>query len=111
MSSDAALIPCEISRGAFSAERIIQISRGSEEEPHMGACSFRYCFTAKGERLKGDQPPHGEKIKGMVAARRIRDLEDGTVLVSIPDGAVLIVDAEQIKEAPKEPSLNVPIES
>jgi hypothetical protein len=99
---------CEISRGAFSAERIFRIKLPNQEE-YVGAASLDYCYTDKGRPLESDQPPPGKTIKGKIEARFIQEKEGGTMLVAVPDGAVLTVGADQKTEFPKQVSPNVPV--
>jgi hypothetical protein len=107
-NSQSIALLCTISRGGFTDERVfrIQVADGST---YVGACARQYCFTRGRVPLKREQPERGKTIDGLVFATRVREEQDGVALVSVPDGAVLPVKVDQIKELPKEFSPDVPV--
>jgi hypothetical protein len=107
---DKVQVDCSIGRSAFSDERIFRIplSVGKEHTEHIGAASRQYFFNRKGESIDADQPVHGKMIAGRVAARYIQ-AEQGGILVSLPDGEVIVVGKDQVK-LPREVSPDVSVQ-
>lgn len=99
-----------MSRTGFAHERVFRVPTHAEGE-YAGAANAEYCFTKDGKVLKEDQPERGHRLDGLVAARRIRDEEGGGVLVSVPDGGVLVVDHKIIVPHPSGAKPNVPVQS
>lgn len=110
MNSEQIAILCQLSRGAFTDERIFRIKL-AEEGTYTGACPRQYCYTREGKLLKTEQPEKGKQVSGLILARRVADPGEGSVLVSVPDGEVLAVMAEEIRPAPKEVSPDVSLQS
>jgi hypothetical protein len=102
-------LSCKISRGGFTDERVFRVGM-ADGETYIGACSRRYCYTKDKHIIKDEQPKRGETIDGLVLARHIRD-EEGNLLVSVPDGAVLLVSESRVTEAPKDVSPDVLVQS
>jgi hypothetical protein len=100
---------CTISRGGFTDEQVFRVET-AEGDTYVGACSRRYCYTKDKRILKDEQPKRGESIEGLVLARLIREAEEG-MLVTVPDGAVLLVTEDRISEVPKDVSPDVPVQS
>jgi hypothetical protein len=101
---------CTISRGGFTDERIFRVKL-ADDGTHVGACPRQYCYKRSGRLLKEDEPSErGKTIEGLVLARYVREAKEGVALVSVPDGAVVSVRPEQIREAPKEFSPDVPVQ-
>ncbi len=92
-------LKCQINAGGFSGERIAVVNLSDGNEQRVLA-PRHYCWTAEGSPLAPDQPPLGNSIVGLVAARRIQDLPDGNVFVSTPDGAVFAVKPKTIDQRP-----------
>jgi hypothetical protein len=103
-------LSCTISRGGFTDERVFRVEMANGET-YIGACSRRYCYAKDKRIIKEEQPKRGETIDGLVMARHIRDEEEGALLVSVPDGAVLLVSEDRVREAPKDVSPDVPVQS
>ena len=64
-----------------------------------------------GELLPDDRPPRGKREKGLISARSLQEEGAGKVLVSVPDGAVLVVKNEEVQAHPREISPNVSLQS
>src|SRR5438067_1833642 len=90
-------LPCEISRGGFSDERIFKVRILKGE--YTGVASRRYCWDQNDEPLEEDEPSTGETIQGKVAAR-VLEVTSAAVLVSVPDGEVVTVNRSQLLERP-----------
>ena len=84
---------CQISRSAFSDERVFRITLDGSE--HVGAASANYCRKNDGSPLAGDEPPANRRIKGKVAARVVSSSGD-ILCVSLPDGEVVNVNSNQL---------------
>jgi hypothetical protein len=111
MSHDREIaLPCQIYAGGFSGERIARIvlADGSTQEV---LAPRHYCWNKAGEPLVLEEPRLGESLEGMVAARRIQTLPNGSVIVTTPDGEVFAVSAQIVRPRPRksEISSNVPV--
>ena len=100
-------IACTISRGGFSDERVFSIDIG--EIKYSGVASRRHMWTAEGKPLEEGEPPLGKNLSGLVAARVIQVETDGRVLVSIPDGEVITMPADQLVDRPAGVGEHVPV--
>jgi hypothetical protein len=92
-------VHCHLSRGGFSSERVIRIST-ADGKTFVGVAPPEYCYTPQGVRIGPDRPGAGEHLPGLVAARRLDTEGNGTVLVSVPDGNVLVVNPELVTRRP-----------
>src|SRR5205823_4090688 len=101
-------LSCELTRGAFSDERVFKLKHTRGE--YQGIASRRYCWGEDNRLLAEHEPAEGEMIEGKVAARIIEVL-NGNVLVSLPDGEVITVSRDQLLERPTEVGTNVPLRS
>jgi hypothetical protein len=109
-NNDTITVSCKITRSGFPTERVFRVQLASGET-HVGAAPRPYFFTAGGRPLDENQPGQGKSLDGRIMARRIRPEEAGNVLVSVPDGAVLMVREDRIGAPPKEASTDVPVQS
>jgi hypothetical protein len=99
-------VACQISRSAFSDERVFRLPLADGSE-HVGAASLIYCYKSDGTPLGAAEPGPDRTIEGTVAARTISETP-GRVVVSFPDGEVVEVRSKQVsQEAPR----NVLVES
>jgi hypothetical protein len=103
-------LPCRISKGAFSDERVFEIDLPDAPEPYVGAASRQYCWDQEGRPLSKDDPEEGVAIHGKIAARLLGNRGE-KALVSIPDGEVIVVNANQVIPRPPERVPNVPVKS
>jgi hypothetical protein len=102
-------IPCKISQGVVSDERAFEVAL-SGGTSHSGVAPVYYFWNQDGEPLKADEPPGDQEIRGKIAARLL-ERQNGTALVSIPDGAVVQVQAGSITSRPTEVTIDVPVGS
>jgi hypothetical protein len=111
--SDLVYVPCEISRGGFSSERVFRVDLGTNADgsrkTFLGSAPLPYCRTSSGKPLGPDEPPPGKRIPGFVAARVIRK-ENETAWLSFPDGSVAQVP-EKIVETKAGKTPNVSLQS
>lgn len=91
---------CTLAPGGFTNERVfrVKLSTGSE---HVGAISSIHCWTKTGD-VRGPSIAAEQSIEGRIAARVLLKSSD-TVHVSVPDGEVIEVPADQLTEYPEEP--------
>ena len=85
-------IQCVIFPGGFSGEIGFEVKH--EKGEHLGLAPRRYVFD-KNKQPIGDRPV-GNRVRGYVAIR-ILQVEEGKVLVSIPDGEVVKIKKDQIE--------------
>jgi hypothetical protein len=93
-SDDLVLVRCEPARGGFSGERVFRIQTAAGATL-AGVADIAYCFTSEQEPLRPEDPPAGQRIPGLVAARVIRP-ENGSSLISVPDGSVASVPTRSL---------------
>jgi len=92
-------LPCTWAKGGFSGERVFTISLANGE-PYESVAPRDFFWNASGQLIGDSQPD--VRQKGMIAARVIDQLEDDQVLVEIPDGEVIAVAGDLIKERPSQ---------
>jgi hypothetical protein len=90
-------IPCNLSPGAFSGERVFEVQLANGER-YTSLAPRQFCWTADG-KLVGEREPTS-KTRGMIAARIVTDIDETQIQVEIPDGEVIAVDRIQIKPRP-----------
>ena len=91
-------VECKISRGGFSSERQFRIALSEGE--HIGLAPVEYCYTRQGEPLGGQAPSRATPLDGLVAARVLEQDAAGKVLIYLPDGEVVSIDAALIHTNP-----------
>ncbi len=96
-------VRCVFSRGGFPNERKFTIDAPGGGA-YTGTAPVRYCFNLENQRLTPDEPPPGDIMQGWMTARVIQSTGD-RVTISVPDGGVCEIRAEQIQDA------HVPVES
>lgn len=102
-------IPCKISQGVVPDERAFEVTLNGGA-CHSGVAPVYYFWNHEGERLGASEPPGDQEMRGKIAARLL-ERHNGTALVSIPDGAVVQVQADSITQRPSEVIIDVPIGS
>ncbi len=101
-------LPCRISQGVVSDERVFEITLTDPRAPYASVAPVHYFWNAHGERLRPDEPTNDTEIEGKIAARLL-ERQNGVALVSIPDGCVIEVKAESLQERPTEVRFDVPV--
>lgn len=89
-------IACSIERGGFTTERTFEIETGDGRL--VGTAYIEHLCDEHRQPLSEDEPPYGEKIRGFVKCRKIRETNDGKVLVEVPSADVIHVSAEDLIE-------------
>ena len=90
-------IRCTISRGGFSGERVFTITVGGVN--HSGVGSRFHMWKLDRTPIDEGEPPLGEEISGLVAAR-ILSIAGATATVSIPDGEVIDISVDELLDRP-----------
>ncbi len=90
-------IPCKLSPGAFSGERVIEV-RLADGQIYTSLVPRDFCWNAEGKLVGEDEPT--TEVDGMVAGRMVDELPDDQVAVEIPDGEVIAVDRSEVKLRP-----------
>jgi hypothetical protein len=88
-------VTCQLSRSAFSGERVFRItcSDGSE---HVGVAPTHYCYTTDCTSVGPDTPPKGKRIEGFVKGVSVENGGD-EMAVALPDGNTIRVNRDQLK--------------
>lgn len=88
------LVPCTISRGGFSGERVFSIGQIKGVSPKS------YCYDEYHEQVGDDIPPEGHTISGFIVARLLDpdELDHASELtVSLPSGDVVTLPANFVE--------------
>ena len=102
-------VPCKIFQGVVPDERAFEITLTGGTD-HCGVAPVYYFWNQEGGRLDANEPRGDQEMRGKIAARLL-DRHNGTALVSIPDGAVVQVQADSITSRPSEVIIVVPVGS
>lgn len=90
-------IPCNISPGAFSGERVFEVQLANGES-YTSLAPRQFCWSANGKLVEEREPT--TKAKGMIAARIVAEIDDTQIQIEVPDGEVIAVDRSQVKPRP-----------
>ncbi len=106
-------LPCKLAPGAFSGERVFEVDLANGET-YRSLAPRPFCWNARGQLVAQAEP--AVESPGMVAARIVDRIDDGQVLVEVPDGEVIAVDEKTVKQRPTEikppePRTHVPVGS
>ena len=107
-ASDVIAVRCQLARSGPPGERVFRIKR-DDGEVYVGVAPQEYCYTATGKLLPDDLPVRGKREEGLITARIVQEEGEDTILISVPDGAVLVVKKEEAVEHPREVSPNAPL--
>ncbi|HKI38479.1 MAG TPA: hypothetical protein VKA46_41910 [Gemmataceae bacterium] len=105
-------LDCQLAPGAFSGERIFEVEL-ADGSKYRSLAPRQFCWV--NGKLVGVTEPATETA-GLVAAKVVDQTEDGQVIVEVPDGEVIAVDAARVKDRPTEirppePKPHVPVGS
>jgi hypothetical protein len=105
-------LPCKLAPGAFSGERVFEVEL-ADGTKYRSLAPRQFCWV--GGKLVGEKEPTGEAA-GLIAAKVVDETSDGQVIVEVPDGEVIAVDAGTVRERPTEirppePNRHVPVGS
>jgi hypothetical protein len=90
-------LPCKLSPAAFSGERIFDVKM-ADGNIYTGVAPRHFCWNAKGA-IVGEGEPQFEE-EGGIAAKMIERIDDNQIAVEVPDGEVIAVDKDQIRDRP-----------
>lgn len=90
-------LPCKLSPGAFSGERIFDVKM-ADGHLYTGVAPHHFCWNAKGT-IVGEGEPDSEE-EGEIAAKVVEQIDDNQIAVEVPDGEVIAVDKDQIRDRP-----------
>jgi hypothetical protein len=90
-------IRCKISRGGFSGERVFHISMGATN--HSGIGSRLHMWNRDGIPIGEGEPPIGEEMNGLVAAR-VLQIKGDIATVTVPDGEVIDISVAELSDRP-----------
>lgn len=90
-------VRCEFTRGGFAHERIFSIPAPDRGGVYRGVAYIAYCHRLDQTQLPEEEPPAGQKMTGLVAARVIEEKEDGRLTVQVPDGELCDIEASIVE--------------
>jgi hypothetical protein len=93
-------VTCQIGRSSYPEECIFYLDL-PDGSAHIGATAREYCSTRLGQPLQSGRPLPGQVIAGLVAVKLLRVHGENGVLVSLPDGAVVVVRKDQVRRVKK----------
>lgn len=106
-------IPCTLEPGMFSSERLFKVTMANDTT-YQGIAPSHFCWNEKGVLISENGP--AEKESGLLAARIVEKLDGEQIAVELPDGEVIAVQDEDVRERPTvitppkpERSPNVPV--
>jgi hypothetical protein len=107
MSLDRQLVAltCKVAPGGFSGERIFEVTLANGE-PYRSLAPRQFCWNIH-DQIVAENEPRTE-VDGMVAARVVDSIDEDQMLVEVPDGEIIAVDKNNVKQRPT--SIN-PLES
>jgi len=89
MANESIRLNCNISRGAFSGERVFEIRLASGE--YTGVAPLHYFQKTDGGELKPSEPPPDNTMAGTLSAKLIMIQRGEIAFVAIPDGEAITV--------------------
>lgn len=89
MDISKVFLACEISRGAFSAERVFGLQTYSGRT-YVSVSPVYYCFKEDLTPLERDEPSNHNRLQGCIEGRVVSNGRD-KARVAIPDGATVEV--------------------
>lgn len=90
-------IPCKLSPGSFSGERVFEVQLANGDS-YTSLAPRHFCWNANG-KIVGDREPT-TKTSGMIAAKIVTEIDDNQLQIEVPDGEVIAVDRRQVKSRP-----------
>jgi hypothetical protein len=89
-------LECKLSHGAFSGERVFKVKL-ADGDSYNSLTPYQFCWNDNGCLVEKNEPT--TEISGMVAAR-IVDFDDHQVIVEVPDGEIIAVEHDTVKDRP-----------
>ena len=94
MANESIRLNCNISRGAFSGERVFEIRLASGE--YTGVAPLHYFQKIDGGELMASEPPPNNTMAGTLSAKLITMQRGEIAFVAIPDGEAVTVPASNV---------------
>ncbi len=92
-------VPCQLSPGVFSSERVFEVVLKNGER-HQGVAPRFFCWNERGQVVAEDEP--ADLIDGMVAAKLLDRGSSDYAVVEVPDGEVIAVEKSAVRKRPTE---------
>ena len=101
---DLYYIACTIEHGAFTKERVFDIQLSEKIRTYDGTIGGKLVGTAHTDhlrdrykqRLQEDEPGFGNSVEGFVLCRKLRELDEGWVIVEVPSADVIHVSEDAL---------------
>jgi hypothetical protein len=90
-------LPCKLSPGGFSGERIFEVIL-ADGQPYRSIAPRQFCWNSDNSLVEENEPQN--EIGGMVAARVVDFIEGEQVIVEVPDGEIIAVDKGAVQKRP-----------
>ena len=105
---DLYCIACTIEHGAFARERVFGIQLSEKIRTHDGTTVGNLVGTAHPDhlrdrhkqRLQEDEPGAGNSVEGFVLCRKLREMDEGWVIVEVPSADALYVSEDALVVTP-----------
>lgn len=88
---------CKVAPGGFSGERIFEVKLANGDL-YRSIAPRQFCWNNQGY-LVGENEPDTE-VDGMIAARIVDSVEGDQLIVEVPDGEIIAVDRNDVKDRP-----------
>jgi hypothetical protein len=92
-------LPCKLSPGGFSGERIFEVIL-ADGKSYKSLAPRQFCWNSERSLVAENEPT--SEVEGMVAARVIESIEHDQIIVEVPDGEVIAVDKDAVQKRPTE---------
>jgi len=109
MASRLKAVPCKITRGSFSGEKMFHITL-ADGQAYTSLSSYVHLLKSDKTPLEKQEPADDLEIEGYVAARLL-NRENGNVIVEIPDGELVMIAANNLVSFPRESKDHVSVGS
>jgi hypothetical protein len=90
-------LKCKVAPGGFSGERIFEVILANGN-PYRSLAPRQFCWNSDGNLVAASEP--SAEVSGMVAARIIDFIDDEQAIVEVPDGEIIAVNKDDVKERP-----------
>jgi hypothetical protein len=87
------LMECMIESGGFSGEKTFEIDVPNGDRL-IGTASIDYVRDENRQPLDEATPGYGERIRGFVVCRKIRQTDGNRILIEVPSTDVIHVDSD-----------------
>ena len=92
-------VPCKLAPAMFSGERVFKLKLADGQE-YASVAPRYFCFNSAGQLVKEYEP--SSEVDGLVAAKWRYEIDEKEVAVEVPDGNIIAVKREMVKDRPTE---------